>query len=100
MNLPAAYLVIWENMFGLTASKFCVMLQVLICRARWYNFALTFNQYVQRSIHSLEEVCTAPLQRPHPRWLNIFAQQVIQVGRALHARACPTVACSEISGLQ
>ena len=57
-------------------------------------------RYVRRHIHSFEELRLALLERPHPIWLNTFAQQVFHAWRVMHARACPTVARPEISGIQ
>ena len=76
------------------ASKSCEMLHVVVRRFRLYNFALTSNMCYETFI------ATALLQRPHPRWLNTFAQQVFHIWRVMHARACPTVARPEMSGLQ
>ena len=57
-------------------------------------------RYVRRNIHSLEDMRSALLKQPHPRWLNSFAQQVFHIWRVMHARAYPTVARPEISGIQ
>ena len=79
------------------AANFCEMPHVVVLR--FVQFC-TDLRYVRRNIHTVEELRLALLERPHPRRLNTFAQQVFHIWRVMHARACPIVALPEIFSIQ